>query len=490
MSDRDPGLSVLIPSAGMEICRLYAAVSLLFMLPELGSLPFVPAALILFAAMFLSRFLRRLKRRNIAGFLIHLIGCTAAAGFLLNGFRGLPFRGAANWSEWAGTFAVMRGFEAWFAFTIIVTTAGLFWIRGAAIGRKDGTHRRTLGRFDIGILLFLYIYLLRLGIGMDDPHAVQIVASYLLLGIVALFSARICGSDRGFTGQRSAAGLMILFTAGFVILGTVVLLLHPLLVRTAGEVFSVLREASKPLGPWFIAALRFIFGLRRSSPGAAAGSNDSGPAPPMEASEDPGSFSRLIGEIVMYGLAGMLILLSAGIVVYLLWRLVRKLLASSEEVSGQLTLREILRDIFSRIKKSIARMAKIAALLRRSLEARRSHPARLDSPGTVEFRSLTSWGRRSGIPRRLDETAAEYGTRIAARFPAVSEAAALITRCAELEYYGSRSLDRTQRRELRLAGRALRQPGLLPARMLNRLGLHRVTGSSLRRIDRIPPTQS
>ncbi|MGC9313442.1 MAG: DUF4129 domain-containing protein, partial [Sediminispirochaetaceae bacterium] len=174
-----------------------------------------------------------------------------------------------------------------------------------------------------------------------------------------------------------------------------------------------------------------------------------------------------------YGLAGMLILLSAGIVVYLLWRLARKLLASSEEVSGQLTLREILRDLFSRIKKCIARIFKIAALLRRSLEARRSHPARPGSPGAAEFRSLTSWGRRSGIPRRLDETAAEYCTRIAARFPAVSEAAALITRCAELEYYGSRSLDRAQRTELRSAVRALRQPDLLPARFLNRLGLHR-----------------
>lgn len=488
MSDRDPGLSVLIPSAGMEICRLYAAVSLLFMLPELGILPFVPAALILFAAMFLSRFLRQLKSRTVTGLLLNLIGCTAAAGFLLDGFRGLPFRNAANWSQWAGSFAVMRGFEAWFAFTIIVMTAGLFWIRGAAIGRKDGTHRRTLGRFDIGILLFLYIYLLRLGIGSDDPYAVQIVASYLLLGIVALFSARIRSSDRGFTGRRSAAGLMILFTAGFVILGTVVLLLHPLLVRTAVEVFSVLREASKPLSPWFIAALRFIFGLRRSSPGAAAGSNDSGPTPPMEATEEPGPLARLIGEIVMYGLAGVLILLSAGIVVYLLWRLVRKLLASSEEVSGQLTLREILRGIFSRIKKILAWMAEIPALIRRRLEARRSHSARPDSPGTAEFRFLTSWGRRSGIPRRRDETPAEYGARITARFPAVGEAAALIIRHVESEFYGSRRLGRTQCAELRRAGRDLRQPGLFPARILNRLGLQRGTGSRFRRGDTVPPT--
>ncbi|MDY7028952.1 MAG: DUF4129 domain-containing protein, partial [Spirochaetota bacterium] len=319
--------------------------------------------------------------------------------------------------------------------------------------------------------------------GTVDPYAVQIVASYLLMGIAALFSARIRSSDRGFTGRRSAAGLMVLFTAGFVILGTVGLLLHPLLVRTAGEVYSILKEASKPLAPWLIAVLRFVFGLRRSSSGAAAGSNDSGPAPPMEATKEPGPFARLIGEIVMYGLTGMLILLSAGIVVYLLWRLVRKLIASSEEVSGQLTLREILRGIFSRIKKSLAWMAEIPALLRSVLEARRSHTARPGSPGAAEFRSLASWGRRSGIPRRRDETPAEYGTRLAARFPAVSEAAALITRCVELEYYGSRSLDRAQRTELRSAGRALRQPGLLPARILNRLGLQQGTGSRFRRGD-------
>jgi hypothetical protein len=276
---------------------------------------------------------------------------------------------------------------------------------------------------------------------------------------------------------------MVLFTAGFVILGTVGLLLHPLLVRTAGEVYSVLKEASKPLAPWFIAALRFIFGLRRSSPGAAAGSNDSGQAPPIEASEEPGPLAHLIGEIVMYGLAGMLILLSAGIVVYLLWRLVRKLIASSEEVSGQLTLREILRGIFSRIKKCMAGMFKIVALLRSVLETRRSHPARPGSPGAAEFRSLASWGRRSGIPRRRDETPAEYGARIEARFPAVSEATALIIRYAESEFYGTRSLDRAQRAELRRAGGALRQPGLIPARMLNRLGLQRGTGSRFRRGD-------
>jgi len=470
MSGRDPGFAVLIPSAGMEICRLYAAASLIFMLPELGSLPFLPAALILFAAMFISRFLRRLKKRTVTGLLVHLIGCTAAAGFLLNAFGSLPFRSAANWQEWAGAFAVMRGFDAWFAFTIIVLTAVLFWIRGTAIGRKDGTHHRTLGRFDLGILLFLYIYLLRLGIGTEDPYAVPIVASYLLLGIAALFSARIRSSDREFSGRRSPAGLLILFTAGFVMLGATALLLHPLLTRTAGEVYTVLKEAAKPLAPWFIAALRFIFGLRTSRPGAAAGNGESAPAPPMEAPEEFGPLARLIGEIVMYGLAGLLILLSAGIVVYLLWRLARKLLAVSEAEKEQLSLREFLRDLFSRVKKG---MDRLAALFRRSLEARRRRSARSDSPGAVEFRSLTVWGRRSGIPRRRDETASEYGKRIASRFPAVSEAAALITRYAEFEFYGSRSLDRTQCCELRRAGGTLRRPGLLPLRFMNRLGLHR-----------------
>ncbi len=481
MPDRDPGLSVLIPNAGMEVCRLYAAVSLIFMLPELGSLPFLPAALTLFAAMFLSRFLRRLKKRTVTGLLFHLIGYAAAAALLLNAFGGLPFRNAGNWPEWAGTFALIRGFDDWFALTMIVMAAGLFWIRGAAIGRKAGTHHRTLGRFDIGILMFLYIYLLRLGIGTGDPYAVPIVSSYLLLGVAALFTARIHGSDRGFTGRRSAAGLLSLFTTGFVMLGAVVLLIHPLLVRTAGDVYNVFRNAAQPLAPWFTAALRFIFGLRRSNPGTAAGRNDSSAPLPLEAPQEPGPLARLIGEIVMYGFAGLLILLAAGIVVYLLWRLARKLLAYAGAESGQLTLREILRDLFSRIKKGMDRLAALLRRkLRRILEARRSHSVRPGSPGIAEFRRLSAWGRRSGIPRQQEETAAEYGARIAARFPGVSEAAAMITRCAEIEYYGSRSLDREQRTELRSACRTLRQPGLIPARILNRLGLQRGIGPGFR----------
>ena len=468
MSDRHAGWPVLLPTGGMEMCRLYAAASLFFLLPELNPLPLLPEGIALFTAVYLSLLLRRLSIRRITDFLLHITGFLSVSALVLKGYAGLPFHTADKLSEWIQVFSTMHSFNEWFSFSMIIIWTGIFWLRGRGIGRKELTHSRTLGRFDTGIFIFLYIYFLRTGIGISDPHAVQLVASYLIFGIFALFAARNLSGDLEFAGRRSTVSLLLLFSSGFMLFGAAVVLLYPLLSQTAGEVYTVLADTAAPLKPWLIEILRFIFGMGFSRPGAitGGGENQSSSELPLTAPDEPAYLTRFIGEILMYGLLGILILLFAGILLYVIWRLIKVLAARSLADSDQITLREFLRDLFFRMKKTLLH---IIYLFRNRFTDHRIRQVQPAGEGVAEFRNLVAWGRRSGILHRRNETAAEYGKRISDQFPSAGEAVALITRSLELEYYGNHRLSREHIRKLQRTRRSLRRPGLIPARIIRRL---------------------
>jgi len=470
MPNRAADWPVIIPTAAMEIVKLYLAASVFYLLSPLDPLPLLPSSIILFAAIVLSRLLQRISSRLITRVLLHLIGCAGGAALVLNAYPGLSFQHAEGIRQWLGTFSRLQGLNEWFALSSIILWTVLFWFRGAGIGKKEPSHRRTLNRFDIGILLFLYIYILQLGIRIDNPYDTPLAVSYLLFSMWALFAARNRTDGNSFTGRRSMLNTLFLFTAAFIISALTLRLLWPLLSRTALGMYKSLGAAAEPAGPWIIGLLRILFGLgfRSSAAGGGAPSTESGTAlaPPPE----PGPAAELFAYILLYGMMFLLFLLLSTLLGYGIWRLFKALGARNSADVSLPTLSEFLRHLLILMKKFPGRLA---AFLRKRmqilLQPRSVRTGRPEGEGAFYFKRLTIWARRSGVRIRKDETAAEFGKRISLRFPGSDACTSLIIQSLELEYYGNRKLPRDRIAELQKADKNLRRLSLVPDRILNRL---------------------
>ena len=473
MFRKSKGFSVLLPTAGMEACRLYAAAAIFLLIFGSALFPFVPAGLSLVAAMILSRGLLRVRLRRIAFAFFHLAGFVIAAALVLKFYGGLPFTEARAPSDWAEAFRLMGGAADWAAFWLILIWTGVFWLRGALIGAGEVSHAVTVGRFDVGVGVLLFAYFVRMGIRQEDPLAIHLAAAYFLFGIVALYAARGLSLDEDFLGSRSVLGLLAPFAAGFLFLGAAVVILYPWFAQAAGEAYTVLRRGAAPLAPWIVALIRFLFGFgfrgMAADPSSGAQEGESRVPSP----EEPGFWARLIEGILAWGFLGIIAVLAVSLTGWLIWRFVKYLLARPGGEFG-VSLRAFLRDILAAVSEYLRRLVRGARGLARSAASRFSARGKPSGAGAAGFRRLSSWGRLSGLPRGKAETAAEYGRRLASRFPAAAGDAELLVRQAEAEFYGGRRLTRESERLIRRARRGLARPALYPARLASRLGLRRL----------------
>ena len=462
MSRKRSDLSVLLPTAGMETCRLYAVAAVLFLVPGASAYPFVPGGLALTAALLLSRGLLRLSARRVVFLLVHLAGFVVAVAGVLRSYGDLPFAAARGLSGWIEVPGLLTGWTDWVAFVLVLIWTGVFWLRGTLIGFKEVTHRLTVGRFDVGLGILFFVYFIRMGIEEVDPDALRVAAAYFIFGIISLYAARGLSRDRAFLNTRSAWALLLPSVAGFLLAGAAAVLLYPYSVRAAGEAYTALGRAAGPLTALLIAILRFLLGRGFGTMAADAAplAQDGGGAIPP--SEEPGFWAQLIQRILAGGAVGLFALVSTALVGWLVFRLVKYLMARSGREGVR--FRILVREMLAIMRAAIRRLFHSARRLMVTLAARR-RPAGVGAAG---FRRLCRWGRLSGLPRNRNETPAEYGRRLVARFPAVAPEAAALVRVAEAEYYGGR-LPGDAGRMMRSARRRLSRPGLLPARIASRL---------------------
>lgn len=473
MSERRNGPLVLVATAGMEICRL-SAIGALFAHAAPGlAFPFLAMAASLLAALLLALLLKRLRRRRVVTLAVHALGITAAAALVLRSTARLPFAQAEGVTGMMAAVAGLAGVADWMAFLVVILFALLFWVRGERIASREPSYRTTVARFDAGVGLILMVYLMQMGLGLEEPIAVPLVAAYFLFAMGALYSARSLSRDTAFLAQRTVLTLLVPFVAGFVVLGGAGVLLYPYLTQAAGDLYGALRQGMAPLSPWLIALLRFLFGFGfgRASADTTSGAGDAVGPPPEEAA----GWARLIERILAWGFVAVLAALALALVAIVLWRVVRYLAARSGEDDGQLGVWELLRRLVLRLLLAVQWATKRFVGYFRE---RWKRPAGPSGEAAAGFRTLCAWGRRSGVPRLSSETGRAYGRRLAARFPAAADAAATIVRMAELEVYGLRPPSRDARRQLRRARNALANPRLYPTRLACRVGLGRTTDAA------------
>ena len=453
MSEGRDRTLVLLASAGMELCRLFAAGALAALIAPGTAFPYLPLAVTLVTALVLWRLIRQVRRRRITALVIHVTGFSVA---LFAVMRPLFRRSPSTVTDWL-VFFMLAGFVL------------IFWLRGSRIGTRAVTYEVTVNRFDTGLGLLFAIYFLRLGVQIEDPLAPPLVAAFFLFGMVALYAARNLARDSGFLNSRSVLTLLIPFVSGFLLLGAAVALLYPYLTQAARDLYGVMRQGFLPIAPWLVAALRFLlgFGFGRATGSAAA----SGPAESLGTMpEELGPTARLIERILAWGFVTIISALALALTGILIWRIIKHLAARVDDDSRTMGFCELIRCFLRRLA------VRLRLLLRRIASlagggARR--PAHSSGEGAGQFRKLCAWGRRSGLPRATTETAAEYGRRLTRRFPKVGDSAHAIVTIAESELYGCRPLTREARRQLQRARRSLRSPGLYPARLAARLGIYR-----------------
>jgi len=434
------GLSALLPAAGMEVCRLYAAVSFLYCIPESPPYPFAAFVCVLSAGTLVGRGLSFVSRRRITTAAVYGGICALCAFLIARPYSGYPF--------WLSVFVT-----------------AFFWFRGAWIGSRGISHAMTVTRYDIGIGVLLSVYFLRMGLGEPDPYALRVVGAYFLFSILALAASRSWETDENFIASRPAWSLLALFITVFFLAAAALVLLYPILISAAGEMYVFLQKASVPLVNILLAIIRFLFGFgrgRRLDPSST-------PLPeatyyvPGEAESEPGILIKIA--------FGVFILVCAALALFLAFIFIRNLLryltvkTGTPGGPGLLSgLRMLCRFILKKLRTVFRITGKAAGLL---LARRRP----LAGAGQEAFRKLCAWGRVSGAPRKKCETPAEYACRLAVRFPSLEEALSHLARGVEHELYGRSILAADDIVRLKSALLSLSNPALIPGRFASRLGI-------------------
>ena len=440
MKDKRSGLSVLLPTAGMEICRLYIIVSLVHLIPEGPHYSITAMACILTMGVLAGRFLSFVTMRRIFIVFFYSVSCAPCVYFFAFSHSGSAF--------WVG-----------------VCAAVFFFSRGIFLGTKGVSHGLTVKRYDIGILVFFGVYFFRMGIGHSDLLALRVVGAYFLFSILAMAASRSWERDKYFVGSRPAISFVVLFIAVFILAAAAIVLLYPLLAQAATGMYVVLREVSVPVLAFITAILRFLFSFGypvRSGPADSA-PEESMAIIPKEAVE-PGLFMKILSGILFTACAVMVLI----VVVLLIRALIQYLYEKKGPNEGKgffTTLKMLLRLVWDSLRSALRTVRRIITVLLR--------PRNLAGAAEESFRRLCVWGRASGLPRRKSETPSEYVFRIGTRFPDLRETVSVFASALEEELYAGRPPDGKVHSLLKTAQKNLKNPSLFFGRFLCFMGLRR-----------------
>jgi hypothetical protein len=166
----------------------------------------------------------------------------------------------------------------------------------------------------------------------------------------------------------------------------------------------------------------------------------------------------LLERILGWGLFGLLGLVLLGVVTFLVYQLVRWLLARTPGQDKTAVPRHSDARWMHRLKALLFRFLKAVLGSRKG----RSTAAHL-------FDALLRWGRHSGLIRQPNETPLEYGLRLQSRFPGLGMEIESIVEAFNQEVYGGIGFGEGRSASGRSALDRLRSPRHWPARLKVRL---------------------
>jgi len=353
------------------------------------------------------------------------------------------------------------GLPPWYLATLAFACLWLLWDGGRAAVRDPQAHVPL----DRGIAALLLLELVRLGVRVKggrlpaEPAAVWLLAGLLLSGLAAIGLQR-AGAEGQTRRMRLAMGLVLgLAVAVLLLLGMAAVRWYEPLSVAADSLLPVLGAVARPFGRALTDILLFLFSpksLRGAVPDAGA---EAGPGGQEGLAPAAGglTLARILGLV----LTALVALLGVAVLAVLAVQFVRwllRLLGRPDRRAGR---------GFERLRLAALLGALLAALLRL--------PAQLCSGlagwrrgfnrAAAVYGALLRWGSRSGLAAARNETPAEYGARVAARFPPLARDVGLIVEGFHEEVYGERLTAPEALLRLRAARRRLLGPRHWPARL-------------------------
>jgi hypothetical protein len=453
------GVLLLLANGGMEMSWLYALAN--FITIAMIHRPFpLPEALGTFA---LAAALTLIARGS--GWRVILILGIQAAGFVCAASRivyvfdswSFPYLSQGWIIEFFGR---PRGFVEWFIFAVLLFFALSFWMGGLALARRSGAYLKICARFDLGVAAFAclflvkFLFLIKGNMDIRDHAAEALLFPFFLFSLLAIGMARNRSmAQRDFLSGYQGIGIFLSFTVIVLVFGAgLVLLFLPYLTMAAEFGYGILKTTARPLGPILVNIIRFLFmhGVRRPETRPQSGGADE---VDIVSSAETSWWLELLEKVLGWGFMGLAALV--GIIVCCLgaWYLLRWLFSrtsKSEEKHIQWNL------IFLWASRWWAGLLvfwhKLVARLKGFKDAAQLYAA------------LLRWGRRSGLPRFLSETPAEYGGRLKRHFPPLERCIEVIVDAYNQQVYGEMVLDESQLTTAKRSWRSLRSPHYWPSR--------------------------
>ncbi len=454
------GKLLFLAHIGMELSWIYAWAT--FMMRVLVDRPFpLPEAI----GTYLFGVLLTLAVRGIGLRVISVLGLQAA-GFLLAAsrilyalnYRAYPYLDKGWLLE---CFTKTRSPMEWFILVIIMMFALLLWLRAISLARKSLSYLAICTRFDVGVAAFFLLFIVKSFLLVKGGIEVRASAPELLLFPFFIFSILTISTIRNrsdvrrdFLAGYRGFGVLATFTLLIVAFGAgLVLFCIPYLSVAADAGYGALKTAARPLIPVLVRFLRFFIlgaGVKQEPAIPLSGEDIGEQLPPPEKiswlSED-------ILDMLGWGLLGLVFLaaLIFGVLAFrylVLWLLSRTSDKERPPVDWPLVFSGFQRlwaAVCTGIQKALTRLKGYRDI------------AQL-------YGALLKWGRHSGLPHLLNETPAEYGSRLGNRFPSLSGEIHGIVYPFNLAVYGEIPLNDEQITRARLSWKSLSSPRHWPAR--------------------------
>jgi len=396
---------------------------------------------------------------HVLGF--HVMAAALAAGIIVHAFY---YPTSPFWSQgwFRNFFACQRDSLEGLLLFVFLFLVLAFWVCGVNLIRKPPHYHRVCNRFDFGLTAFIVLYLTewlfltRGGIQTLDPLAGLLIFPFFFFSTVAIGLARNRDDEKReyMTGYRGIGMISTVLAIFVLIIIAIFFLFLPAFTALAEMGYTLLKEATEPLGPYVVSLLRFILLGRRFPHKTPTQTNDAGSQTTAMMATENSWWEEILENLVTWGFIGLLGGVLLALVVLGLWLLARWLLLRT-------TLAEKGKGNESRISLWVERVRTFLNYCRGKFLRR----GRGNRSTTRLYAGLLVWGKRGGLSRIQSETPGEYGARLRSQFPALQKEIELIIELYHREVYGGRKITEIQWTSARSVWRQLRSPQNWPSRL-------------------------
>ncbi|MBW2041179.1 MAG: DUF4129 domain-containing protein [Deltaproteobacteria bacterium] len=447
---------LVLLSGGMILSCFQACSAFILAALASGPIPLSGSGLVLLTAALLTGLHYGRTWRRFGVVTIHASGLLAAAFLLCHRTFAVhsPFW-HFNWIP--QLFSMDRTLTEWLAFWFsMLCGVPLLWVCGVRLITKPPEPETISHRFDAGLAWLLGMLLIKLLVavkGGDLPVAhssIRAIITFVALGICSMGIVRIRSSPAsGGAVYTRRAGIVLSFgTVALIAGGSLYLLFSSELQVMAQWGAHLIGVAAAPLGSVVVSLIRFVFAHARWRQDFQGGNASPGKSFGPEAGD-----TGLFAPIAAYVVSGLILIVALAVVGVTVVYLYRWLAARTAEAERSPGLISFLLSVVQAIGVLLR-----SAMVRLSARSNSSHEA------IAAYRHLLGWGRRSGLRHEPFETPAEYGQRLADRFPGLEDAIKAIIREHEVMFYGCAVPEESQMVLARRALKNLRSPLLWPTR--------------------------